>query len=183
MTNRTCTIEGCDKPTRSKLADWCKMHYHRWYRTGDPGDARERKRKYRNPHCSIEGCLKPDTESGLCSAHAARKRRHGDPLTIILPSQRSMPTGEAHHAWRGEEVGYWAAHTRIKRSRGPASNLNCVDCGLNARHWSYNHDDPDEQYETAITSNPIAYSAKPEHYSPRCVSCHKVFDLGRVDAV
>jgi hypothetical protein len=34
MTNRTCVITGCDKPTRSSGADWCKMHYHRWYRHG-----------------------------------------------------------------------------------------------------------------------------------------------------
>lgn len=32
---RTCTVEGCDKPVRSAGADWCKMHYHRWYRHGD----------------------------------------------------------------------------------------------------------------------------------------------------
>ena len=32
----TCTIEGCDKPVRSARAQWCKMHYHRWYRHGDP---------------------------------------------------------------------------------------------------------------------------------------------------
>src|SRR5665647_1214546 len=36
MTERTCTIDGCAKPTRSKSATWCKMHYHRWYRHGDP---------------------------------------------------------------------------------------------------------------------------------------------------
>lgn len=35
MSHRTCTVEGCDKPTRSSRADWCKMHYHRWYRHGD----------------------------------------------------------------------------------------------------------------------------------------------------
>lgn len=34
MTDRTCVIEGCDKPRRSAGADWCKMHYHRWYRHG-----------------------------------------------------------------------------------------------------------------------------------------------------
>lgn len=34
MTHRTCTIDGCEKPARSRTADWCKMHYHRWYRHG-----------------------------------------------------------------------------------------------------------------------------------------------------
>jgi hypothetical protein len=34
MDERTCAIDGCDKPARSSGADWCKMHYHRWYRHG-----------------------------------------------------------------------------------------------------------------------------------------------------
>lgn len=32
----TCTIPDCGKPLRSKGADYCPMHYHRWYRHGDP---------------------------------------------------------------------------------------------------------------------------------------------------
>lgn len=34
MIERTCTVDGCDKPLRSTGAEWCKMHYHRWYRHG-----------------------------------------------------------------------------------------------------------------------------------------------------
>lgn len=34
MADRTCTVPGCDKTPRSGAADWCKMHYHRWYRHG-----------------------------------------------------------------------------------------------------------------------------------------------------
>jgi hypothetical protein len=34
MTNPTCIIDACQKPARSSKADWCKMHYHRWYRHG-----------------------------------------------------------------------------------------------------------------------------------------------------
>lgn len=30
----TCSVPGCDKPLRSPGADWCAMHYHRWYRHG-----------------------------------------------------------------------------------------------------------------------------------------------------
>lgn len=35
MTQDTCTLDGCEKPPRSTGSDWCKMHYHRWYRHGD----------------------------------------------------------------------------------------------------------------------------------------------------
>ena len=34
MSERTCIVPECDKPVRSLRADWCKMHYHRWYRHG-----------------------------------------------------------------------------------------------------------------------------------------------------
>lgn len=30
----TCAIAGCDKAARSR--GWCRQHYYRWYRHGDP---------------------------------------------------------------------------------------------------------------------------------------------------
>lgn len=36
MGKRICSIEGCDKPSRSNPAGWCEKHYMRWYRHGDP---------------------------------------------------------------------------------------------------------------------------------------------------
>lgn len=35
MTNPTCTLPECNKPSRSKSANMCPMHYHRAYRHGD----------------------------------------------------------------------------------------------------------------------------------------------------
>jgi hypothetical protein len=32
----TCRIEGCPEPVFVKVRGWCRRHYHRWYRTGDP---------------------------------------------------------------------------------------------------------------------------------------------------
>jgi hypothetical protein len=34
MTKRTCSIEGCGKPFLAR--GWCKKHWSRWSRTGDP---------------------------------------------------------------------------------------------------------------------------------------------------
>jgi hypothetical protein len=38
--NRTCSIEGCDKPVNAR--GWCKKHYTRWSRNGDPLDSGSR---------------------------------------------------------------------------------------------------------------------------------------------
>ena len=66
----------------------------------------------------------------------------------------------------------------MRRDQGPASTHTCVDCAAPAAQWSYDHADPDEMY----TPEGYAYSLKGDHYHPRCVPCHKAFDMGRADA-
>lgn len=178
----TCIVEGCEKLARSKSSELCKMHYHRQYRGGEVGEAGERKRKRRNPQCSIDGCEKPDKEAGLCSMHAVRVRRHGDAHKVISNAERDAPMGADHHKWMGNDAGYHAVHARLVTRRGRAAELSCVDCASDAHHWSYNHDDPDELHEYGISANPVAYSTRIDSYSPRCVPCHKRFDLDRKDA-
>lgn len=67
---------------------------------------------------------------------------------------------------------YEAMHSRLKHRKGLARRLPCVDCGAPARHWSYDHKDPNEL--TSPTGR--EYSANPEHYQPRCRSCHHELD-------
>lgn len=177
---KTCSIDGCEKLTRTKSAALCKMHYHREYRNGTAGEAAERIRKQRSLHCEVDGCAKPDTEGGLCSMHAARMRRHGDTQTVIALSERVFRLGEDHHNWVGPDIGYSGAHCRVRALNGSASMHSCVGCGEQAQHWSYNHTDPSERLAHARSANPVAYSDNPEHYSARCVPCHKTFDLGRL---
>lgn len=40
MTDITCSIEGCDKARYAR--GWCVLHYSRWKRLGDPGEAAPR---------------------------------------------------------------------------------------------------------------------------------------------
>jgi hypothetical protein len=56
---RICSVPECDNPTRSARAEWCKKHYHRWYR-----------------HGSVDTCA---TETVLTVSHGRRYR------TIYLP--------------------------------------------------------------------------------------------------
>lgn len=80
---------------------------------------------------------------------------------------------EANGSWKGSDVGYTGAHERVRRARGSVRQHSCIDCGAPARHWSYNHADPAE----LVTPEGLPYSGDPSMYDPRCVACHKRFDL------
>jgi len=97
-----CTIADCEKPHQAK--GFCEMHYRRWHRRGDPlkrlspGRTPQPKphkakggRKKRG--CDIENCERPHRRNGLCSMHANRLRRHGDPLVVLRPAGRTIGTG------------------------------------------------------------------------------------------
>jgi len=122
--------------------------------------------------CRIGDCGKPVKSSGLCSMHASRLRRHGDPFVVIHQRDRNFPRGERHHSWTGPVPTYEVTHRRVKAARGPASGYACADCGARARHWSYDHSDPDE----LLSDDGRAYSPDAAHYVPRCVRCHKRYD-------
>lgn len=54
---KTCEIDGCSKPARSRTAELCKMHYHRQYRHGSTSMVATRSgvsvsngRKYKTKH-------------------------------------------------------------------------------------------------------------------------------------
>jgi hypothetical protein len=84
--------------------------------------------------------------------------------------------GERHWAWVGQDASYQTAHERVSARRGPASGYPCADCGRPARHWSYDHSDPDER--TSDDGQP--YSLDVNRYAPRCVRCHKRMDCARL---
>ena len=43
-----CEAEGCAKPRRSLQSPWCAMHYHRWYRHGDPSIVAAKGKQWRH---------------------------------------------------------------------------------------------------------------------------------------
>lgn len=126
--------------------------------------------------CAVDDCDRiEDGFSGLCKMHDTRRRRHGDPLVVIAPADRALPRGEDHHRWTGDEATYLEAHQRVRAIRGKARDHACVDCGGKAAQWSYNRACPNERQ-----SELGPYSVDVTQYVPRCISCHKRFDLAAI---
>jgi 5-methylcytosine-specific restriction endonuclease McrA len=73
---RPCVIAGCDELAGlpGSARGWCRMHYSRWQRSGDPLATR-RKRNV----CSIAGCDSFVLAHVWCIKHHTRWVRYGSP--------------------------------------------------------------------------------------------------------
>lgn len=153
-----CTVVDCSRPTRSRFAKHCETHYYRLRRTGSVAAPE------RVGQCQTHGCENRGSRSGLCRMHRLRLIHRGD-LSFECKADN-------HPSWTGDHASYDAIHQRLRALRGRASGHECVDCAGPARQWSYDHTDPNERL-----SDLGPYSVDLAHYHPRCVSCHKSFDL------
>lgn len=170
---KACDVAGCEERARSDSAAHCEKHYYRLRRTGRIDVANPQRAS--KGICTVDGCSQADVgPQGLCAKHATRVKRHGDPLIVLHPGPKP---GQLNPNWVGDAVKVKGAHMRVRAEHGPASTHVCIDCGRRAEHWSYNHTDPDEKQ-----SDHGPYSPSIEHYSPRCVSCHKTFDIAQTEA-
>ena len=179
MADRTCSIEGCGKPPRSRTAEWCPMHYHRWYRHGHPLRLATRSGPQEDLRGQRFGALvvtawAPSGDKSMwacvCDCGATKVVTTGS-----LNRYGSSNTCGDKSAHLRDDITYSGAHERVRSLRGSASRHQCVDCGRKAGHWSYDHGDIQELY----TAEGLPYSLHPAHYEARCVPCHKRFDLGR----
>lgn len=75
MAKRICSIPDCDKVHQAK--GFCRMHYKRLLRNGDP---LKRVRVKGGLGCKVIGCEKRNYTGGYCSGHYVRWKNHGDPL-------------------------------------------------------------------------------------------------------
>lgn len=176
----TCRVDGCEQPVKRVRSGYCYGHYMKNWRYGTPTPVFEP--TYTDVSGQRFGTLVATSRQGRfwvcdCDCGATRLattnalRQFGDSNTCGTPGRHLADT-----------CGYSAAHNRVRRLRGAASNRQCVDCGVGAFHWSYDHSDPDELMAHGRSGRPMAYSAKIEHYVPRCVSCHKRHDLAIIHA-
>lgn len=171
-----CKVSGCREPL--KRHGFCYAHYMKNWRYGTPTPAHmPRREDITGRRYGTLTALRVEGAKWFCECDCGRTRvvsigelnREGDANTC----------GERSVHQRGDDAGYGAAHGRVYQDRGKATGHECVDCGEQAKQWSYNHNDPNEKTDETLD---LKYSLKPDHYSPRCVPCHKIFDLGIIRA-
>ena len=135
-----------------------------------------RKRTEPLGECSIETCTRTAkyASTGWCQTHYHRWWRTGDPLGV---KQERGAGGSDSVNWKGDDITYRTAHTRLIRVKGKASQQDCVRCGKPAQAWAYDHSDPDERVEM-IDGYPCPYSPDLARYQPMCRSCHVKLDRG-----
>jgi hypothetical protein len=124
-----------------------------------------------NDTCKFDGCDGKRSGRGYCRKHLYRLRTHGDP-GVVITAKECAAVGEASPSWRGDDIGYSAAHFRVKKLRGRAALFDCVDCHDEAAEWAYIHGSIREQRN----EKGQAYSADAEDYQPMCVPCHRAYD-------
>lgn len=73
----TCSIQDCNRD--AAVRGWCRMHYKRWSRLGDPL-AGGPPRVVRDATCTVEGCTSAHDARGFCQSHYRRLKLYGSPL-------------------------------------------------------------------------------------------------------
>jgi hypothetical protein len=69
-----CQVNGCAGTAIAR--GWCRRHYGRWHRTGDPGPAGPYPLA-RDQVCTVDGCDQPQHSRGWCATHYQRCRTTG----------------------------------------------------------------------------------------------------------
>lgn len=171
-TQETCSQPDCEQ--KVKRRGLCYGHYMKWWRYGDPAYEAPRRRADLLGQRFGDVVVVDELDAGHweCRCDCGRTTRvRGSSLTS--GGTTTCGDGPTHH--RAMSISYGAAHWRVRRDKGRASDHHCADCESRAAHWSYDHADPDE----IISAGGLPYSGDSDHYVPRCVSCHKRFDLDR----
>ena len=134
-------------------------------------------RRYFTDVCAIDGCERKRNAHGWCSTHYRRWRLYGDPLHL-----KDRPSGSDNPNWKGDEIGYSAAHWRVKKLLA----RQCLVCEttkgkleIALRHDTEgehlrNHTDPRSGIE-------VPYSIATDDYVRLCVRCHRRYDSPRAD--
>lgn len=153
----------CGESSAPNRLNWCEACYCRTWRNGTPG-YRVRLKVLKRKRCEV------------CSSYFTGRLSPSGPVRHCSRACAGLSnTGDRNPTWKGDDVGYSAVHSRVRRVKGAASDYPCVDCGGNAQHWSVDRDAPRLRFEDGMP-----YSSEPDDYYPRCAACHKAYDMSRL---
>lgn len=176
-----CAVPECEKETRRR-SPYCYAHYMKNWRYGTPTPVHAKFREDLTGLKTGKLTVVRHHSSGkwvcVCECGSEVVKATSD-LNRSVKRNGAASCGSVL-CRRAEIVGYSAAHTRVRVERGPAAAHACVDCGKPAQHWSYCHSDPNELISTEPGAFGLPYSCDSSYYAPRCVQCHKNFDLERL---
>lgn len=82
MPKGTCSLAGCDRPHYGR--SFCRLHWKRWWKNGDPGPVQKVSRVPTGNPCLVDGCAQPGRGRGWCYKHYDRWKTHGDPTKSLL---------------------------------------------------------------------------------------------------
>ena len=110
----TCSIPDCSAAVSAR--GWCRKHYGRWHRHGDPLRARVRPEL-----CGVSGCDLKHFAKGWCELHYRRWKAHGT-------TDGPQPKKRASCSVNGCEIetmsrGYCAKHYQRWRVHGEPTTL------------------------------------------------------------
>lgn len=121
MTDRTCSIDGCD--SKRVARGWCDKHYRRWQRSGDPLTLPPRRLPPQNSPrffgCQTDGCDAKHHAKGYCRNHYSANWYTENP-------EQAKLTQAAYRATRREEAN---ARTAAWREANPGR------AGEASRRW------------------------------------------------
>lgn len=145
MRHATCTLPDCAKPHEAK--GYCKTHYQRWLRTGDPyprcrtcgTPVSSSKRHYCSddckPRCSVDGCDGPIRKLDLCASHYAVFNKTGEVRPFAYKWAKvggdCAACGEPVPLGSGRRKYCSAACLQLARRHpdGVPESVTCVHCG------------------------------------------------------
>jgi len=134
-----CSINGCDRPRRSSRG-WCKVHYNKWLRHGDPLVTLPPGVRPSEVICSVEGCEERSKARGMCHRHWSGWSTTGDPLEPVYKGTQYGLSWEQYQEMLAAQDGRCAIcrglptgkrlHIDHNHDTGEVRGLLCGLCNL-----------------------------------------------------
>jgi 5-methylcytosine-specific restriction endonuclease McrA len=136
--DRTCSVPSCSRTPASR--GWCHAHYARWTTSGNvraDEPIRQLKNSPTSWTCKVDGCDRGAVKSQMCTTHAYRKIRLGDPGPAIDIRRCSRDDCDLKHFGRGLCRLHWGRQHRLLRAVADRPACSEVGCDLPTKHRGF----------------------------------------------